>query len=120
MSRFPLKFAVPLSLFVLVGCMYPPMYQQGPYGQQMYGPQGNIAQPGTIVVPPSNAPLYQPGGATYSTPGTPNQPDDFNKPADSTDGRFFSPDDKVPLPSDAGSGTGTDTRPFSNDLDTSK
>ena len=73
MSRFPIKFAASLSLFVLTGCMHPPMHQQAPYGQQMYGPQGNFAPSGTIVVPPSNAPLYQPGGSTYSSPSTPGQ-----------------------------------------------
>ena len=124
MSRFPNKSAAILSLLALTGCMYPPMYQQGPYGQQMYGPQGNFAPSGTIVVPPSNAPLYQPGGSTFSTPGTtPGQADDFRKPADADGGRFFTPsDEKVPLPSDAGagagdgSGGGSDTRPFDSDL----
>lgn len=123
MSRFPIRITAPLSLFALAGCMYPPMYQQGPYGQQMYGPQGNFAPSGTLVVPPSNAPLYQPGGSTYSIPGTtPGQADDFKKPADADGGRFFTPsDDKVPLPSDAGtgSGDGSGTRPFSSDLDPS-
>lgn len=122
MSRFPIKIAAPLSLFALAGCMYPPMYQQGPYGQQMYGPQGNFAPSGTLVVPPSNAPLFQPGGSTYSSPGiTPSQADDFKKPA-ADGGRYFTPpDDKVPLPSDAGTGSGTGaesgTRAFSSDLD---
>lgn len=123
MSRFPTKFAAPLSLLALAGCMYPPMYQQGPYGQQMYGPQGNFAPSGTIVVPQSNAPLYEPGGSTFSTPGTtPGKVDDFDKPAGTNDGRFFNPEDKVPLPSDAGAGggEGTGARPFSSDLDSSK
>jgi hypothetical protein len=120
MSRFPLKFATRLSLLGLVGCMYPPMYQQSPYGsqqmpygQQMYSPPGSMAPSGTIVVPPSNAPFYTPGGSTYSTPGTPSQPDDFSKPAESKDPRFFgAEDDKVPLPSDPGGST----RPFLEDL----
>ena len=120
MSRFPIRITAPLSLFALAGCMYPPMYQQGPYGQQMYGPQGNFAPSGTIVVPPSNAPLYQPDGSTFSSPGiTPGQADDFKKPADGD--RFFTPDDKVPMPSDAGAGSGDESgkRPFSSDLGTS-
>jgi hypothetical protein len=126
MSRFPLKFTAPVSLLALAGCMYPPMYQQqpygqqAPYGQQMYAPQGNFAPSGTMVVPPSNAPLYQPGGSTYSTPGTPLQTDDFNKPSGSSDPRFFGPNDQVPLPSDPAAGTGSGSRPFSNDLDLSK
>ncbi|MEJ7595098.1 MAG: hypothetical protein WKF77_26535 [Planctomycetaceae bacterium] len=99
------------------------MYQQAPYGQQMYSPQGNFAPSGTIVVPPSNAPLYQPGGSTYSIPSTtPTQTDDFKKPVNNDGDRFFSPDENVPLPSDAGTGAdkGSGTRPFSSDLDTSK
>ena len=116
MSRFPLKFTALVSLLAFAGCMRPPMYQQAPYGQQMYAPQGNFAPSGTMVIPPSNAPLYQPGGSTYSTPGTPSQPDDFNKPSGSSDSRYFGPgEQQVPLPSDPGSGTGS--RPFSNDLD---
>ena len=123
MFRFPTKFAAPLSLLALAGCMYPPMYQQGPYGQQMYGPQGNFAPSGTIVVPQTNAPLYEPGGSTFSVPATPGQLDDFKKP-NGNDPRYFKGDEKegVPLPSDpgAGSGEGTGVRPFSSDLDSSK
>ena len=123
MSRFSTKFAAPLSLIALAGCMHPPMYQQGPYGQQMYGPQGNFAPSGTIVVPPSNAPPYQPDGSTYSIPGTtPGQADDFKKPVDANGNRYFTPpDESVPLPSDPGTGdgTGTGARPFSSDLDSS-
>lgn len=118
MSRFPFKFAAPFSMFALAGCMYPPMYQQGPYGQQMYAPQGNFAAPGTIYVPPSNAPPYTPGGSTYSnptTPGTTNPSDDFTKPADSGGGRFFTPDGEVPQPKDPD--PGSDTKPpFDGDL----
>ncbi|MCA9009652.1 MAG: hypothetical protein KDB01_07895 [Planctomycetaceae bacterium] len=116
MSRFPLKFAARLSLLGLTGCMYPPMYQQPPYGQpmpygqQMYSPPGSMAPSGTIVVPPSNAPLYTPGGQTYSTP---SQTDDFSKPAEPKDPRYFNAEDeKVPLPSDPGGST----RPFLEDL----
>lgn len=124
MSRFPTKFAAPLSLLALAGCMYPPMYQQGPYGQQMYGPQGNFAPSGTIVVPQSNGPLQELGGSTYSAPGTSGQQDDFEKSNGSKDRRFFDGTEKeeVPLPSDpgAGLGEGTGARPFSSDLDSSK
>ena len=121
MSRFPTKFVTPLSLLALVGCMYPPMYQQRPYGQQMYGTQGNFAPSGTIVVPPSNAPVYQPGGSTFSSPSvTPAQADDFKKPA-AEDPRVFTPSDgNVPLPSDPGAESGSGARPFSSDLDSSK
>lgn len=119
MSRFPFKFATPFSMLALAGCMYPPMYQQGgPYGQQMYAPQGNFAAPGTIYVPPSNAPLYTPGGSTYSnptTPGTTNPTDVFTKPAESGGGRFFTPDGEVPPPKDAEPGSDT-KEPFKDDL----
>lgn len=119
MSRFPLKFTALVCLLTLAGCMHPPMYQQPPYGQQMYAPQGNFPPSGTMVIPPSNAPLYQPGGSTYSTPstpGTPSQPDDFKKPGAATDPRYFGPDEQqVPLPSDPGTAPGS--QPFSNDLE---
>ena len=123
MSRFPLKFTALVSLLALAGCMHPPMYQQqAPYGQQMYAPQGNFPPSGTMVIPPSNAPLYQPGGSTYSNPGTPSTPstpaqsDDFKKPSGSSDPRYFGPDEQqVPLPSDPGTGSGS--QPFSNDLE---
>lgn len=105
MSRLP-------SLFILVlisiasGCMYQqPMYQPG-YGQQMYAP-GGYAQPGTLVVPQSNAPAYVPG-STY------DNPDDFKTDkAGGTDPRFFSGDDdgKVPSPRDP-----TPGEPFNGDL----
>jgi len=118
MSRFPIKFAAPFSMLALAGCMYPPMYQQGPYGgQQMYAPQGNFAQPGTIVVPPSNAPLYTPGGPTYSnptTPGTTNPTDSFNKPAEPGSGRYFGSEGEVPPPKDAV--PGTNIEPFKDDF----
>lgn len=82
----------------------------------MYAPQGNFAQPGTIYVPPSNAPPYEPG--TYSnptTPGSTNPTDSFGKPAEPGDGRFFPGEDKVPPPKDAA--PGSDTKPpFAGDL----
>lgn len=118
MSRFPLKLAGPLSLLSVVGCMYPPMYQQGPYGQQMYTPQGNFAAPGTIYVPPSNTAPYPLGGSTYSTPTTPgttNPSDDFTKPSNSGDGRYFNSDGEVPQPKDASPGTDTKA-PFDGDF----
>ena len=90
----------------------------------MYGPQGNFAPSGTIVVPQSNAPLYEPDGSTYSAPGASGQQDDFEKSNGSKDRRYFdgTEKDEVPLPSDpgAGLGEGTGARPFSSDLDSSK
>ena len=119
MSRFPFKFTAPFSMLALAGCMYPPMYQQGPYGQQMDEPQGNCAPAGKLYGPPSNAPLYTPGGSTFSnptTPGTTNPTDSFNKPAEPADGRYFGPgEDKVPPPKDAAPGSDT-KQPFDGDL----
>ena len=119
MSRFPFKFAASASLLGLAGCMYPPMYQQGPYGQQMYAPQGNFAAPGIYNVPQSNGPLYQPGGTTFGTPATPGSgtpTDSFGKPLDSGDARFFgATEDGVPTPKDPATGTDSPL-PFDSDL----
>lgn len=76
MSRLPWLF-VSLLMFVSTGCMNQPMYQPGygqpMYGQPMYGP-GGYSQPGTLVVPQSNAPAYVPGNTYDSNPN-----DDFNR-----------------------------------------
>ena len=106
MSRLPSLFTL-VMISLASGCMYQqPMYQPG-YGQQMYAP-GGYAQPGTIVVPQSNAPAYDPS-STYDNPN-----DDFKTDGTSgKDPRFFSGDDdgKVPSPKDPNSG-----EPFSRDL----
>lgn len=92
------------------GCMYqPPMYQQGPYGQPMYGAPGGYSQPGTMYIPPSNAAPYPPG-STYDV-----RPDDFRAApggtgtgtGTGTDDRFFREDGGTPLPRDPSSGGGT-------------
>ncbi len=93
MSRFP--FIIMLSAVLsLIGCMHqPPMYQSNPYGQQMYGAPGGYAQPGTIVIPPSNAPPYQPG-STYDNN---IKPDDFKRDnGTNSDGKFYDSDGGVP------------------------
>ncbi len=89
-------------------------YQQ--YQQPMYAPPQNLNAPGTIVIPPSNAPLYSPSnnGSTYE----PSPQDDWRQPSGSGGGLFDS--DTVPTPRDPGTGTGTGTgnesnSPFYND-----
>jgi hypothetical protein len=87
MSRLPLRCFLLLPI-AIVGCMNQPMYQQYPYGQQMYGPQG-YTQPGTLVIPPNNAAPYEPGGGgtTYenNSPGA----DDFQRDNGSEDDKFY-------------------------------
>lgn len=107
MSRLPWIFAL-LLMFVSAGCMNQPMYQPGygqpMYGQPMYGP-GGYSQPGTLVVPPSNAPAYAPN-STYDNPN-----DDFKTDSGSKDPRFFGGDEgKVPDPKDPNS-----DEPFNRD-----
>jgi hypothetical protein len=97
-------------MFVSAGCMNQPMYQPGygqpMYGQPMYGP-GGYSQPGTLVVPPSNAPAYVPGNTYDSNPN-----DDFKTDDTSKDPRYFGGEDgKVPDPKDPNA-----TEPFSRDL----
>ncbi len=98
------------------GCMYPqgPGAYPGngyPYPQQpMYAPPQNLNAPGTLVIPPSSAPAYNPApnGSTYE-----NSPlDDWKTPANSgTSGSGTSGDD-VPKPRDPGSSSDS---PFYDD-----
>jgi hypothetical protein len=79
MSRFPSQLICASTVIALLsansGCMYQqPMYQPGPYGQQMYGAPGGYVQPGTMVVPPSNGTPYPPGSTYDPAP----RADDFN------------------------------------------
>ena len=110
MSRLPWLFAS-LLMCVSAGCMNQPMYQPGygqpMYGQPMYGP-GGYSQPGTLVVPPSNAPAYVPGSTYDSNPN-----DDFKSNDTSKDPRYFGGegDGNVPTPRDPNV-----TEPFSRDL----
>ena len=78
------------------------MYYGNPYGQPMYAPPQMINQgvpgvpgaPGSLYIPESSAPAYDP--STYEA--DPRDPaDDFNK--SNGNGRFFEADeDPVPLP----------------------
>lgn len=108
----------PLMICVMVGCMHPhmgpgymtPGYGAPGYQQPMYVPPGTMNPPGTLVVPPSNAPLYTPpAGSTYE-----QEKDTFQSPGNGTSGNspFYS-DDPVPDPKDPGSKTKT----FDGDLE---
>ena len=100
MSRFLPLFVLSVAVLATCGCMHQPMYQPYPYGQPMYAPQGGYQQPGTLVIPQSNAPPYVPGG-TYES--DPLKPDDFKQGSGTTgDSRFFGDDaGGVPTPKDS-------------------
>lgn len=72
-----------------------------PYQQPMYAPPQNLSPPGTLVIPPSNAPLYNPsnGGSTYEA-----DPKDDWQPgtSGSGSGMFDSEPGGVPTPKDPG------------------
>jgi hypothetical protein len=103
---------------LLAGCMYPSNYYGNPYQQPMYGPPGTMQQqPGTLFIPPSDAPAYDPGAA----PSTYDEPTDtWSNPSSgggSGDSRFFGEDPQdnlVPDPRDAGSGGSNE--PFDSDF----
>jgi hypothetical protein len=100
-----------LTVFSLMGCMYQqPMYQPGPYGQQMYGAPGSYAPPGTLVIPQSNAPPHSPG----STFDNDLKEDDFKRDENgsSTDEQFYN-DKGVPLGKDPDP---NNSAPFNRDL----
>ncbi len=115
-----------VMLFALAGCMHPPMgpgymspgyaapgYAAPGYQQPMYAPPGTMNAPGTLVVPPSNAPLYSPSpGSTYE-----KEKDTFQSPGTGNSGNSqFYPDDAVPDPQDPGTGNKT----FDGDLEAPK
>ncbi len=109
MSRFPYRFVcasvLVCTVTLLTGCMYQqPMYQPGPYGQQMYGAPGGYAQPGTMVIPQSNIAPYPPGSVNTYDSNT--KPDDFEAERGSSDGRFFGEDGGVPPGKDPGPDSG--------------
>lgn len=117
MSRFPSRVICASTMSMLLsatnGCMYQqPMYQPNPYGQQMYGAPGGYVQPGTMVVPPSNATPYPPGSTYDPAPGA----DDFNAEKGTSGGKFFGEDGGVPTPKDTGTDTGV--QEFNRDLGT--
>ena len=112
MFNSPQRWLVPCSLVLITGCMQPSMgpgYMYGPqyqYPQPGFAPMNNFGAPGTLVVPPSNAPLYDPGqsssGGTYE-----NDPKDtWTTPSNPTgsDGGMFDDGGLVPAPRDPQSG----------------
>ena len=97
------RFAILASVLVIAGCYHPTPYG-GWQGQQQYmTPQpGYMQNPGTLVIPPSNAPLHVPGSPTntYEDGYDPEQPDGFRN---NSDGSFYGQDGAVPPPRDPGS-----------------
>lgn len=94
------------GLTALAGCYHHPYMNYGsPYGQPMYAPPQNLNQgaPGTLYIPESNAPPYDP--STYD-----DDIDDWRKSPDSGgDGSFFGAEDSggdVPIPRELNNGTG--------------
>lgn len=113
------SLAVLSGLFFLSGCLNPGMqygygypgagYQN--YGQPMYAPPQmlNPQAPGTLVIPESNAPAYDPSKTYESNPRDPS--DDFRPPGQ--DNRFFEPDNEegVPTPRGFGDDLGVQSNP---------
>lgn len=96
-----------LLMMSITGCLNPGMYRNypGAYGQPMYAPPQSInpAAPGSLYIPESQGPAYNPGGTLDDFGGTYDEDpeDDFRRPEDD---RFFEPDgaDSVPTPREPG------------------
>ncbi len=118
MSKLPFRWIPAGLLLAGVGCMQPG-YMYGPgypyqYQQPMYAPPGSLGAPGTTIIPPSNAPLYDPGanGSTYE-----KDPTDTWTPGGTNNGMFEGDSGGVPAPKEPGTGTGTGNgSPFFEDL----
>jgi hypothetical protein len=104
------------STSLVAGCMYPSNYYGNQYPQQMYSPPGNLSQPGTLYIPPSNAPPYNPA----NSPSTYDEPTDTWSNPDTgsdSDSRFFGEDgDDSPVPDPRDAGSGTRSEPFGGDF----
>jgi len=114
--------AVAAVAFLAAGCYHPYPHQQPmPYSQPGYAPpQGFSPQqaPGQLIIPPSNAPLYQPEGTIqpgpinsydgppYNGSSTPptfgdDSDADWNRSRDSgSGGPYYNDRNPVPLPPD--------------------
>lgn len=100
------KIPTLLGTLFLSGCMNPGMYYGNPYGQPMYAPpqminQGVIGNPGSLIIPESSGPAYNPSGSTYDDSDLGDPTDGFEK-ADE-DGQFYGApkdDDVAPFPRD--------------------
>lgn len=118
MSRFQSLAMLSVVSVASFGCMHQPMYQPYPYGQPMYGPQGGYQQPGTLVIPQTNAPPYVPGGTgTYES--DPLKTDDFNRgsgTSGTTDNRFFQSDEAGGVPSPKDTTTDPNRDQFNREL----
>jgi len=104
-----------VMITLMCGCMRPYNYYGNPYQQPMYGPPANLSpQPGTLYIPPSNAPPYDPQGG----PSTYDEPTDtWSNPGSATDSRFFGEDaDDNPVPNPRDPGSGSSTEPFEGDF----
>ncbi|MEZ6125451.1 MAG: hypothetical protein R3C49_20075 [Planctomycetaceae bacterium] len=96
---------VAAALLAISGCLYPGGYYGygNRFAQPMYAPPQmiNQAAPGTLYIPESNAPAYEPG-STYQ-PGSTFQEDptdDFRKSQDNN--QFFQRDDTDGVPKPRG------------------
>jgi len=92
---------LPGIAMLATGCMGPGMYYGNPYSQPMYAPpqmlnQGTIGPPGSLIIPESSGPAYDPEKTYQNDPGAPA--DDFDK---ANGGPFYGTDNEegVPFPS---------------------
>ncbi len=99
------RFAIPASVLIIAGCYHPSPYG-GWQGQQQYMPPqpGYMQNPGTLVIPESNAPLHVPGSSTntYDDPYNSEAEDGFRNDSESP---YYRDEGGVPAPQDPGSGS---------------
>lgn len=111
-----------LLLTLVSGCLYPGPYRNYPggYGQPMYTPPQTInpGGPGSLYIPESQGPAYNPGG-TFDDLGGGTYDDDPEDDFDALEGdsRFFEgdPEDRVPQPRGLGDDLGVDGIGFQQD-----
>ena len=115
MSTSVLRIGTIVGLLTMAGCYSPYMNYGYPHGQQIYAPPQNLGQPapGTLVIPESSAPPYDPGGAsTYE-----DDIDDWRKSQDGTgSGSFFEEDQDDGLPPKPREFDGGGENLFNNDI----
>ncbi len=107
----PARFLTISGMVFLSGCMMPGMnsgmYYGNQYGQPMYSPpqvinQGVIGSPGSLYIPESSAPAYNPSDSTFGSDiGDPT--DGFGKADDDKPFYGSDPGDGAPLPREPGS-----------------
>jgi len=102
------RFAIPAFMLAIAGCYHPTPYG-GWQGQPQYiAPQqgpGYMQNPGTLVIPESNAPLHVPGSSTntYDDPYNSNEETDGFRT--DPNGSYYGNDGGVPAPQEPGSGS---------------